>query len=180
MPGNAVSDCAKAREMDEKSLLKNGGQRIVEIGSLCESPQLLNDLGSFRCKTEEIGKNPESLLYSLLQFRPGPVHGPIICPFWLNNGIRDLCKSLRSSANESKVRSRKHGLELLGPAGCPQFLSQMVETSPCLSGLKSRSTSGTKLRRLFSAPPPMPRRSLLIRVRHTQHQILPPMRPRNL
>jgi hypothetical protein len=51
--------------VDEKTLLKNGGERIVEIGSFCESPQFLGDLWSLRCQAEEIGKNPESLLYTI-------------------------------------------------------------------------------------------------------------------
>jgi hypothetical protein len=70
---NAVTDGAKARQVDEKTLFKNRGQRIVEVGSLCECPQFLDDLGSLRRKEEEIGKNPESLLYSLFQFRHGTV-----------------------------------------------------------------------------------------------------------
>ena len=76
MTSNAVADCAKARQVDEKTLLKNGRQRIVEVGSLCESPQFLSDLGSLRCEEEEIGKNSESLLYSLLQFQHGTAPGP--------------------------------------------------------------------------------------------------------
>src|SRR4029077_20044555 len=67
MTSNTVADCAKARQVDEKTLLKNGGQRIVEIGSLCESPQFLNDFRSRRREAEEIGKNPESLLYAVLK-----------------------------------------------------------------------------------------------------------------
>jgi hypothetical protein len=55
--------------VDEKALLKNGGKRVIEVGSLCESPQFLGDLWCLRCEEEEIGKNPESLFYSLLQFR---------------------------------------------------------------------------------------------------------------
>ncbi len=35
---NAVADGAKARQVDEKTLFKNGGKRIVEIGCLRESP----------------------------------------------------------------------------------------------------------------------------------------------
>ena len=60
MTSNTVADCAKAREVDEKTLLKNGGERIVEIGCLCESPQFLCDLGSLRGEAEEVGKNTES------------------------------------------------------------------------------------------------------------------------
>ena len=67
MTSNAVADSAEARQVDEKSLLKNGGQRIVKVGSLCESPQCLGDLGSLRCEAEEIGKKPKSLLYSILK-----------------------------------------------------------------------------------------------------------------
>ena len=67
MTSNAVADGAEAGQVDEKPLLKNGGQRIVEIGSLCESPQFLDNLGSFRCEAEKIGKNPEPLLYSTLK-----------------------------------------------------------------------------------------------------------------
>jgi hypothetical protein len=65
MTSNAIADCAKAREMDEKTLLKNGGQRIVEVGSFCESPEFLGDLRGLRCKTEEIGKNSKSFLNTL-------------------------------------------------------------------------------------------------------------------
>ncbi len=67
MTSNAVPDGAKAGQVDEKPLLKNGGQRIVEIGSLCEFPQFLNNLGSLRGEAEKIGKNPEPLLYSILK-----------------------------------------------------------------------------------------------------------------
>jgi len=67
MTSDAVVDYAKAREVDEKTLLKNGGKRIVEVCSLRESPQFLNDLGSLRRKAEEIGKNPESPLYAILK-----------------------------------------------------------------------------------------------------------------
>jgi hypothetical protein len=62
MTSNAVANGAEARQVDEKSLLKNGGQRIVEVGSFCESKKFLSDLGSLRCDAEEIGKDPESLL----------------------------------------------------------------------------------------------------------------------
>jgi len=65
MTSNAVPDCAKARQVDEKTLFKNGWQRIVEVGSLCESPQFLNDLGSLSCEPEEVGENAESLLYAI-------------------------------------------------------------------------------------------------------------------
>jgi hypothetical protein len=53
--------------MDEKSLFKNRGQGIVKVGRLCKSPEFLNDLGSLRCQAEEIGKNPESLLYAFFK-----------------------------------------------------------------------------------------------------------------
>jgi hypothetical protein len=66
---NAVADGAEAREVDEKTLLKNGGQRIIEVGSLRKSPQFLGDLGSLGCEAEEIGKNSESLLYAILEVR---------------------------------------------------------------------------------------------------------------
>jgi hypothetical protein len=66
MTTNAIPDCAKARQVDEKTLLKNGGQRIVEVGSLCESPQFLSDLGSLRSEAEEIWENPESPLNTFL------------------------------------------------------------------------------------------------------------------
>jgi|HubBroStandDraft_3_1064219.scaffolds.fasta_scaffold650551_2 hypothetical protein len=62
MTSNAVADGAEARQVDEKTLFKNGGQRIVQVGSLRESPQFLGDLGRVRCEAEEIGKDPESLL----------------------------------------------------------------------------------------------------------------------
>jgi len=74
MTSNAVADGAKARQVNEKTLLKNGGERIVEVGSLCESPQFLCDLGSLRGEAEEIGKNPESLLYAILKVRCGFSH----------------------------------------------------------------------------------------------------------
>jgi hypothetical protein len=67
MTTDAIANCAKAREVNEKTLLKNGGQRIVEVGSFCESPQFLTDLGNLRCEAEEIRKNPESLLYAILK-----------------------------------------------------------------------------------------------------------------
>jgi hypothetical protein len=67
MATNAIADSAKARQVDEKTLLENGRQRIVEVGSLCESPQILSNLGSRRCETEEIRKNPESLLYAIFK-----------------------------------------------------------------------------------------------------------------
>ena len=64
---DAVADRAKARQVDKKTFLKNGGQRIVEVGSFCESPQFLSDLGSFGGEAEEIGKNPKSSLNALPQ-----------------------------------------------------------------------------------------------------------------
>ena len=67
MTSNAVANGAEARQVDEKTLLKNGGQRIVEVGSFCESPQFLGDLRSLRCEAEEIRKNPESLLDTILK-----------------------------------------------------------------------------------------------------------------
>jgi hypothetical protein len=51
--------------VDEKALLKNGRQGIVEVGSLRESPQFLSDLGRLRCEAEEIRKNPESFFYAI-------------------------------------------------------------------------------------------------------------------
>lgn len=48
MPCNAVADRAKPRQVDKQTLFKDGGQRIVEISGLCESPQFLDDLGSLR------------------------------------------------------------------------------------------------------------------------------------
>jgi hypothetical protein len=65
---NAVADGAKARQVDEKTLLENGGQRIVQVGNFGESPQFLRDLGSVRCQAKEVGKNPESLFYALLKY----------------------------------------------------------------------------------------------------------------
>jgi hypothetical protein len=53
--------------VDEKTLLENGGQRIVEVGSFCESPQFLGDLGCLRGEAEEIGKDSESLRYATLK-----------------------------------------------------------------------------------------------------------------
>jgi hypothetical protein len=63
---DAVADRAKARQVDKKTFLKNGGQRIVEVGSFCESLQFLSDR-SFRGEAEEIGKNPKSSLTALPQ-----------------------------------------------------------------------------------------------------------------
>jgi|SRR6185369_5839737 len=65
MTGNAVADRAKARQVDEKALLENGGKRIVEVGSFRESPQFLSDLGCLRSEAEEIWKDPESPLYAI-------------------------------------------------------------------------------------------------------------------
>jgi hypothetical protein len=67
MTCDAVTDGAEAREVDEKTLLENGGQRIVEVGSFCESPQFLGDLGCLRGEAEEIGKDSESLRYATLK-----------------------------------------------------------------------------------------------------------------
>jgi hypothetical protein len=61
MTTDAIADCAKARQVYEKTLLKNGRQRIVEVGSFCESPQFLSDLRSLRCEAKEVGENPEPL-----------------------------------------------------------------------------------------------------------------------
>jgi hypothetical protein len=66
---NAIADGAEAGEVNEKTLLENGGQRIIEVGRLRKSPQFLGDLGSLGCEAEEIGKNPESFLYALLEVR---------------------------------------------------------------------------------------------------------------
>ena len=78
---NAVADGTKARQVDEKALLKNGGQRIVKVGGFCESPQFLSDVGSLRCEPEEIGQNPESLLYALFKVRCCTSHGFTHYPF---------------------------------------------------------------------------------------------------
>ena len=67
MTSYAVADGTKTRQVDEKTFLKNGWQRIVEVRSFCESPQLRNYLGSLWCKPEEIWKNPESLLDATLK-----------------------------------------------------------------------------------------------------------------
>jgi hypothetical protein len=69
MTSNAVADCAKARQVDEEALFKSGGERIIEVGSLCESPQFLSDLRSLRNEAEEIGQNPESRFYAILKVR---------------------------------------------------------------------------------------------------------------
>jgi hypothetical protein len=50
--------------VDKKTFFESRGQGIVEVGRLGKSPELLDDVGSFRCEAEEIGKNPESLLYA--------------------------------------------------------------------------------------------------------------------
>ena len=49
--------------------LKREGERIVEISGLCESPEFRSNLGSLGRESEEIGKNPESLLYTILKIR---------------------------------------------------------------------------------------------------------------
>ena len=67
MTTNAVAHSAKARQVDEKTLLENGRQRIVEVGSFCESPQFPDDIGRFGCEAEKIGKNPQSLLDPILK-----------------------------------------------------------------------------------------------------------------
>jgi hypothetical protein len=64
---NAVADGAEARQVDEKPLLKNGGQMVVEVAGFREAPQFLNDLGSLRCEAEEIGKNSKSLRDAILK-----------------------------------------------------------------------------------------------------------------
>jgi len=64
---NAVADGAKARQVNEKTLFEDGRQGIIEVGSLGKSPQFLNDFRSLRRKTEEIGNNPEPLLYAILK-----------------------------------------------------------------------------------------------------------------
>lgn len=65
MTSYTVADRAKARKVNEKTLLKNRGQRVVEVGGLCESPQLFNDLGSLRSEPEEIWNNSKSFLDAL-------------------------------------------------------------------------------------------------------------------
>ena len=72
--GDAVPDRAKARQVDEETFFENGGQGIVEVGSLGKSPELLNDVGSFRCESEEIGKNPESFRNTTLKVRRWFLH----------------------------------------------------------------------------------------------------------
>jgi len=67
MTSNAVADGTKPREVNEEPLLKDRGKGIVEVGSLCESPQFRSDLGSLGCEAEEIWKNPESPLYAILK-----------------------------------------------------------------------------------------------------------------
>jgi hypothetical protein len=64
---NAVADGTETRQVNKKTLLENGGQKIIEVGSFCESPQFLGDLGSLGCEAEEIRKNAESLLYAILK-----------------------------------------------------------------------------------------------------------------
>src|SRR5450432_2214946 len=61
---DAVADCAKARQVDEKAFLKDGGQRIIEVSGLGETPQFFGDLEGLGRKTEKIGKDPESLFYA--------------------------------------------------------------------------------------------------------------------
>ena len=43
MTSNAITDCAEARQVDEKAFLENGGKRVVEVGSFCEAPQFFSD-----------------------------------------------------------------------------------------------------------------------------------------
>ncbi len=66
MTANAVADSEKRERWTKKTLLKNGGERIVEIGGLCESEQFLNDLRSLRREAKEIRKDPESTLHAIL------------------------------------------------------------------------------------------------------------------
>ena len=55
--------------MDEQTFLKKRRQRIVEVGGLGKSPQLLGDLGSFGREAEKIRQHSESLADALFQFR---------------------------------------------------------------------------------------------------------------
>jgi len=64
---NAIPDCAKARQVDEETLLENRGERIVEVSSLCETPQFFNNLGSLSREAEEIGKDSESLFDAIIK-----------------------------------------------------------------------------------------------------------------
>jgi hypothetical protein len=62
MARNAIADSAEARQVDEKTLLENGRERTVEIGSLRESPQFLGNLRGFRGEPKKVRKNTESRL----------------------------------------------------------------------------------------------------------------------
>jgi hypothetical protein len=66
--GNAIPDCTKAREMDEKPLLKHRWQWVVEVCSLGESPHFLGDLWSLGREAEKIRKYTKPLCNTPLQF----------------------------------------------------------------------------------------------------------------
>jgi hypothetical protein len=61
---DAIADWAETRQVDEKSFLKNRGQRIVEVGCLGNPPQFFSDLGGFGGEAEEVREDAEAILYS--------------------------------------------------------------------------------------------------------------------
>jgi hypothetical protein len=69
--GNAIADRAEARQMDEETFFKKRRQRIVKVGGLGKSPEVLDDLGSFGPEAEEIWQHSESLADALFQLRRG-------------------------------------------------------------------------------------------------------------
>jgi hypothetical protein len=62
MAGDAVADGTKARKIDEKSLLENRMQRVIQIGSLGKSPQFFGDLGSLGREPEEVRKHTKPFI----------------------------------------------------------------------------------------------------------------------
>jgi hypothetical protein len=66
--GNAIPDSAKAREMDEKPLLKQRWQWAIEVCSLGKSPHFLGDLWSLGREAEKIRDYTKPLCNTPLQF----------------------------------------------------------------------------------------------------------------
>ena len=60
MAHDAVAHWAEAGEPDEKPLLEDRRHRVVEIAGLGESPQLLDQLGRGRRRTEEVREDAET------------------------------------------------------------------------------------------------------------------------
>src|SRR5689334_25200269 len=60
---DAVTNLAEPRQEDKEALLEERGNRVFEIGSLGEVPQLLNNLRRIGSRHEEIGNEAEALAY---------------------------------------------------------------------------------------------------------------------